>query len=107
MFWVYIREISLYRTRAELHKLISKNIQTVESIEIILSQSQILAKQLEKTLRQKMLFSQLKLRTNYFDNLIVYSLHALMNLRSDLQIRLSEQQKSLESARSEVKSTMK
>ena len=99
MFSLYIGEIIEFKRRKDVHKLLSWEISNKDSIDDILIKITKIAPALEKSIKQR---KSSQISKNYHNNLLQYLLIILTDLRSDLSIRITGQQQSLESAKSEV-----
>lgn len=104
MFSIYIREITDFKRRKEIHTLLSSEIYNKDTIDDILRKINSIAPTLETSIKQR---KSLQINIIYYKNLLQYLLIILDDLRSDLSIRLAEQQQSLESAKSEVENLNK
>ncbi len=102
---VYIslfRDFHIYNERRAIHRLFTRWIHTSDTIESILSKTQVTANTLKSSLKLRRIYSLKGLRINYFNNLIRYYTFILTDLRWDLDTRIREQQRSLEWAKVEV-----
>jgi hypothetical protein len=85
-----------------------KNIQNIQNINEILNWIEVIHKKINKiTLLTKYALFKNSMYKNLHKNEIEYFLEILTNLRSDLSIRLAEQQSLLESAKWEVEKNIK
>ena len=107
MFFTYIKELIEFNQRKQIHRLLSSEILNQDIIDNILIKIGHIAPNLEKSLKQRNAFRKARMRVNYLENLLQYLLIILLDLRSDLTLRLTEQQQSLESAKLEVGSNIK
>ncbi len=101
MTYIYVYEYRRISNRKKIHSLVLKEMERVQSIEDTLSFSEEIYSITKENNRQGkiwMHFSEKK----YYENIVLFHIYILQNLRSDLALRLSEQQYVLESAKSEV-----
>ena len=88
------------------HLLLIQDIEKVQSIEEVLEKLNTLKKIILVDF-QYLRSQNIKIWKTIYKKEVQLCIYILINLRSDLQIRLDEQKKSLESAKSEVKSNIK